>query len=135
MCNLILFFYIIVFSVMPLSHIHVESQGGEIVTLLEKPDSGKTSFILLLHELLFAHFKDHTDYTLARQNSLLLTKGDPRLSKNNDFPKFASLRNLGVEGSFAPVEIAIRHLLISGDGQKSSAGFRPFSSGLSPPSA
>ena len=127
---LILFFHIAVFSAAPLSHVHVENEGGISITMGHEPGEAAEPFLSLLHEILFLHLSGRADYALSVPETRI-HKSQFEAHDGVTAPEHA------FSGSVIHSPPAICWLPCSthtGRTQQPSPGYRIFISGLSPPS-
>jgi len=133
LCSLLILFYFSVFSVMPLSHIHVEDKSVNIVNILYEHNKNADGFLVFLHEILNLHFKDRADHS-AFSNSHFAEGGQgSRSLQDNQISKFTP-RTIQCPDDYSSIPgNGILYLFASGQGPKALKGFYFFNSSLSPP--
>lgn len=135
LCGLLILFYISVFSVMPLSHIHVEDNSTNIVNILDEHNQAAEGFLVFLHEVLFLHFKDRADHSSTPNSHFAKGEQGSRSLQNNQISRFTP-RTIQCPDDYSSLpDNDVPYLFAGGHGPTAFSGFHSFNSSLSPPSA
>jgi hypothetical protein len=125
--------YFAVFSVMPLSEIHIEDQMGTFGYVLDHSGSERRSFLVLLHQLLSSNFRNSPDHTLSPHNDSLKRGAGSKPCSDNALSNFVTAEFICPEALFSLPRLSLIYHFMRSPGPKPSTGFTSFSSGLSPP--
>ena len=132
-CRLIALCYFTAFAVIPLTHIHMEERVLQTFSSLGDSSHAK-SFLLILHKVLFLHFKDRTDHTLSSRSIIPESPGEGNSLSADSVSGTELPSERSGTGSFPyhPSGGGLEFMMHRGDA-KAVDGFLLFTSGLSPP--
>ncbi len=132
---LIILFYFTVFSVIPLSHIHVEDKSSRIVNVLSEHNKNAESFLTFLHKILSLHFKDRADHALSANILPSESIKGAKPVENDTTSQFTPLISQYPKYCLSRTGKTILYPTTGVTGSKKFKGFHTFYSSLSPPLA